>query len=120
MNDSVATTDCASSSTPPTLQDRWKAQISQWSQSGLSKSAYCKSAGVDYHQMIYWSRKLSNKKNAEVAKKAKSSASVNGSGFIAVSVTPSTAGLFIRLPNGIEIGGIQEQRLTHVINLVSG
>ena len=119
MIDSVTTTDSVSSSAPSTLQGRWEEQISHWSTSGLSKAAYCKSTGVDYHQMIYWSRKLTNKNGAQAKKRDTPSASSKSGGFVAVSVTPVAAELFIRLPNGIEIGGIQEQRLIQVIDLVS-
>lgn len=119
MIESATITDSVSSSTTLSLQGRWETRISQWSTSGLSKSAYCKSTGIDYHQMIYWSRKLTNKTDTKVVKPNSLSTSPNTSGFVAVSVTPAATGLFIRLPNGIEIGGIQEQRLTDIIDLVN-
>jgi len=42
-----------------TLTQSWKERIDSWSESGLSKSAYCKNHNINYHQMIYWSNKLS-------------------------------------------------------------
>ena len=117
MIDSNTTTNSPPTSTHPTLEGRWKERINSWSLSGLSKSAYCKSAGVDYHQMIYWSRKLAVK--AKTPDQDNPPASKKRAGFVTVSVVPATATLFIRLPNGIEVGGIQEQRLTHIIDLVS-
>ena len=106
------------SSAAPTLERRWKEQVHKWSVSGLSKSAYCKSAGIDYHQMIYWSRKLAIQSGDETKKQNTPSARSKSTSFVAVKATPTTSELYIRLPNGIEIGGIQEQRLTHVIDLV--
>lgn len=120
MNDPVVGAGTESPSTPPTLQGRWEAQISRWSKSGLSKSAYSKSAGINYHQMIYWSRKLAIKNTVDGIKQDKSAAKIKSNGFVAASLVPAATALFIRLPNGIEIGGIQEQRLSHVISLVSG
>ena len=119
MIDPNGTTDSVLPSAPLSLQGRWEERIKRWSTSGLSKSAYCKSTGVDYHQMIYWSRKLDTKRIDKTRKRNNPTEGLKSSGFVAVSVAPTASELFIRLPNGIEIGGIQEQRLPHVIDLVS-
>jgi len=91
-----------------TLTQSWQERIDNWSQSGLSKSAYCKSHDVNYHQMIYWSNKLSPR-------------DVSRNGFVAVSVAPRsiTPGLSLRLSNGIEIHGVEEHRIASIIKQVS-
>ena len=92
-----------------TLTQSWKERIDSWSESGLSKSAYCKNHNINYHQMIYWSNKLSP-------------TNVSSSGFVAVSVQPVaiTTALSLRLPNGIEILGVEEHRIASIIQRVSG
>ena len=91
-----------------TLTQSWQERIDNWSQSRLSKSAYCKSHDINYHQMIYWSNKLSP-------------ADSNSSGFVAVSAPPRSivTGLSLRLPNGIEILGVEEHRIGSIIKQVS-
>ena len=95
-------------SSQETLTKSWQERIDSWSKSGQSKSAYCKSHDVNYHQMIYWSNKLSP-------------ADGSSSGFVAVSVPSISAatGLSLRLPNGIEILGVEEHRIAGIIKQVS-
>ena len=90
-----------------TLTQSWQERIDNWSQSGLSQAAYCKSHDANYHQMIYWSNKLSP-------------ADINRNGFVAVSVPPCNVatGLSLRLPNGIEIHGVEEHRIAGIMKQV--
>ena len=91
-----------------TLTQSWQERIDSWSHSGLSKSAYSKNHDINYHQMIYWSNKLSP-------------ADVSSGVFVAVSAPPRSIapGLSLRLPNGIEILGVEEHRIASIIHQVS-
>jgi hypothetical protein len=90
----------------------WHRHVNQWRESGLSKAAYCQQHSLVYHQMVYW-----------CSKEDKVTDDTRGAtnGFIAVSVTPATSArsvLNIRLPNGIEIEGIDELSVSFVGRLI--
>lgn len=36
---------------------KWRPHVEAWATSGLSKAAYAKKHKVDYHQLLYWSKK---------------------------------------------------------------
>lgn len=109
------------STQPSDLTTKWQERVYGWSESGLSKSAYCKREGVNYHQMIYWSRKLSPASSESRKARQRKSPSPVSNGFVAVSVSPvgTPGGLFLRLPNGIEIYGVQEQFIGRVLEQIS-
>lgn len=100
-----------------TLAQSWQERLQLWSKSGLSKSAYCKRSGINYHQMIYWSRKLLSRDNVQSIAGARKAEPT--SGFVAVAIPPQQLkGLSLRLPNGIEILGIEEQRIGAIVGQI--
>ena len=101
-----------------TLKQTWQERLEVWSKSGLSKSAYCKRDGINYHQMIYWSRKLSSRSDTKPTTGVRKP-QLSG-GFVAVAPPPQNPpkGLSIRLPNGIEIFGVEEQRIVPIVGQI--
>lgn len=113
MTEAVNTIANQQSTKRNAVATRMQERLRGWSESGRSKSAYCKREGVNYQQMIYWSRKLSPTTSGNPVTHNLRSQSPMSSGFVAVSVNPSTspAGLYLRLPNGIETHGVEEHRV---------
>ena len=91
----------------------WRRHVDQWRTSGLSKMAYCKEYSLVYHQMVYWCSKPENADEQQSHKNTSSD-------FVPVSVSPLplSAGLCVRLPNGIAIEGIDENNVGCVSQLV--
>jgi len=95
----------------------WQRHVNQWRTCELSKAAYCQLHTLKYHQMVYWCAKLQS--NDETGTRA--------GGFVAVSVSPSSAGssdvcdsgLSLRLPNGVTIEGINDQSIGLVSKLIA-
>ena len=89
----------------------WQKHVSQWQESGLSKTAYAREYSLVYSQMVYWCTKL---------EKAPDDRSERSKDFVAVSVTPgmSDTGLCVHLPNGIVIDGINERSVALIGKLV--
>jgi hypothetical protein len=83
----------------------WQAQIEAWRVSGQSQLAYCKANGLNYPRFGYWLRKF-RRQVATGAGRAPA--------FVPVIAAPGDGGLSVRLPNGIELRGINEQNL-HVV-----
>ena len=83
----------------PSKTDFWHEHIEHWRNSGMSQRAYCEQHDLKLHVFIYWKRKQDTPHD--------DSAGSTGN-FIPVSVKQDvqTEGLFIKLPNGVHIGGI--------------
>jgi len=79
-------------STQTDLTTKWQERVFGWSDSGLSKSAYCKREGMNYHQMIYCSRKLCPENSNSIRTGRPKSHSLVPNGFVAVSVNPGLTG----------------------------
>lgn len=116
MSEPLTLTSSNPVSTNQRLTQLWQDHCDCWIQSGLSKSAYCKQAQINYHQMIYWSKKLrpASDRDAMAVKQPPKPGR-----FVAVAVSPPGAGLRLHLPGGIEISGVQESQLARLISLVS-
>jgi hypothetical protein len=112
------TTTTQTSTTENTLKQTWEVRLDIWSKSGLSKSAYCKRDGINYHQMIYWSRKLSSRSNTKPMTGVRKPESSSGFAAVAPPQQNPLKGVSIRLPNGIEIFGIEEQRIGPIVNQI--
>jgi len=95
---------------PINREQFWQQHINQWSTSGLSKAAYSEQYALTYHQMVYWSAKLAPVVETD-----------STSSFVAVSVSSDlrTAGLSIRLPNGIIIEGFNDHRVDVIAKLIA-
>ena len=81
----------------------WRAQIDAWQISGQSQQAFCKLNDLNYPNFGYWLRKF--RRRGEVTESRRSS------GFVPVVAASEGGGLSVRLPNGIELRGVNEQNL---------
>ena len=91
----------------------WQHHIDSCHDSGQSGVTYCQSQGLVYHQFLYWRRKLSQ---------SPTSSAVSSGGFSQVLLAPreDARGLCVRLPDGIEIHGIDSANVLVVHQLLSG
>ena len=91
----------------------WQAHIDNCHQSELSGAAYCQSQGLVYHQFIYGRRKLGGSPVSPVVPSA-------GFSQVVLQSPQCTTGLYVRLPDGVEIHGIDTGYLAMVHQLLSG
>ena len=100
----------------PSFEDRityWQRHVDQHQQTDLSGAAYCQRQGLVYHQFTYWRRKLSE---------VDSLSTPSSSGFSQVVLPPSLpspSGLHLRLPDGVEIHGIDGSNVAVVHQLLA-
>lgn len=95
----------ASEPAPPISQEAyWQAHISQWAQSELSQSAYCRREGLILHRWRYWRNKLRDS-TADQPKLANELVPVK------VIAQPIDHDLSITLANGIRISGVNTYTL---------
>lgn len=40
-------------------RQEWEKRVERWSNSGLSKQAWCRAEGIQYKTFLYWTKKLS-------------------------------------------------------------
>jgi hypothetical protein len=94
-----------------TRRQHWRQQVTAWQDSGQSQQAFCKAAGLNYPQFLYWRRKIQKESDPQETR---------SSGFVSVSLTNNSAndGLSIRLANGCEVRGIQANNLPLVQSLL--
>jgi len=85
---------------------QWRSHIQAWRRSGLSQAAYCRDHDLVCSQFGYWRRKLR-------------SDSRSASGFVQVMTAPSTGGLSVRLPGGVEIKGVDDGNVAVVAELLA-
>ena len=80
-------------------REYWANHIKDWKTSGETQSHYCQHHNLKPHQLSYWVRVFKSNSRAD--------RSTNSKGFVALQVTHSaTTGLTIRLPNGLQLGGV--------------
>ena len=91
----------------------WRQHIDSWHGSEQSGATYCQSQGLVYHQFLYWRRKLD---------KSPIPSAVSSGGFSQVLLAPreDARGLCVRLPDGVEIHGINSGNVPVVQQLLSG
>ena len=87
----------------PARERFWREQVSNWHDSGLGQSAYCRQRGLKLHQFLYWRRKLEGLHP--------SPKSATGAAFVPVRVAEPAgdgqgATLSVSLPNGVVVRGI--------------
>jgi len=95
--------------------DFWKLHVAQWQASGLSQASYCRQQVLHPHQFSYWKRKLwvaCNRVELEP-----------GAGFARVqvaadSITPSSSGLSVCFPDGIQLRGITQGNMAVIKQLI--
>ena len=82
----------------------WQAHLQAWKESGLSQAGYCKKHNLIYSKFGYWQRKLGSHR----------------AGFTpVVQRTPVRHEvLSIRLPNGIEIHGVDAHNFSVATDLL--
>lgn len=100
----------SSEQSPANQAHHWQQHIDAWLSTGASKAQYCRDNDLSYHVFIYWHTKFKGYK-----KPGK---------LIPVSVNRSrhsdhTGSLQLRLPNGIQITGIQTDSVDLVARLLS-
>ena len=78
----------------------WQHHIDAWQQSGGSQAQYCRNHTLDQSQFSYWKRKLTNTSEVKVARPSRFAVAQ-----LAVMPEPASS-LFITLPSGIVLGGI--------------
>jgi len=93
-------------------RDYWQSQIEAWQSSGQSQRAFCRLHGLSYPRFVYWRRNVRRHSTPTPAKAS--------SGFVTVLPTSGAAvgGLFLVLPNGIELRGIEASNLDVVLRLL--
>lgn len=88
----------------------WQQHIDAWQTLGGTKAQYCRDNDLSYHVFIYWHTKFNGyKKPGKLVP-----VSVDR-----VSQSDDTGSLQLRLPNGIQITGIQTDSVDLVARLVS-
>ena len=94
------------------LAEYWQQQITAWQASGQSQKVFCEAKDLNFHRFGYWRRKLMHSGNHEKQKE---------SGFVPVTVRsqPAPTALFIQLPNGLVLKGIDRDNLELVYQLLS-
>ena len=112
MNDLSSDNPAAETVPAADREPYWQEHLARWQQSGLSKIAYCRQENLSIHQLKYWCRKL--RPNARVKRKSSRRAFVP----LRVATPASTESLTLTLPNGMRVGGISEQNLAVVKQLV--
>ncbi len=85
---------------------QWRSHIQAWQRSELSQAAYCREHNLVWSQFCYWRRELRGSRSS--------------SGFVEVTRAPSTDGLLVRLPSGIEIKGVDASNVAVVTELLAG
>jgi len=94
----------------PDRKTYWRPYVDQWQSSGLSAKRFCREHTLPYGQFLYWASKLRSE-----------NASPRQSGFVRVVPSQDNGamqGLFLALPNGLRIGGIDAGNLALVPRLL--
>ena len=95
--------------------DFWKLHLAQWQDSGLSQASYCRQQVLHPPQFSYWKRKLLVTCNPVELNP--------GAGFARVqvaadSITPSSSGLSVCFPDGIQLRGITQHNMALIKQLI--
>ena len=81
----------------------WQNHLAAWRASGLSQRLYCLQQGINVSTFNNWVRK---QRRSESSRSRSST-----SGFAPVVCVPSSSGLMLTLPGGLEIRGVDEDTL---------
>ena len=97
------------------VHDFWKLHLAQWQASGLSQASYCQQQALHPPQFSYWKRKLLVTCNPVELNP--------GTGFARVqvaadSITPSSSGLSVCFPDGIQLRGITQGNMALIKQLI--
>lgn len=91
-------------------REEWGSLLKEWKNSGLTQIEYCRRNNLKVTQLLYWNRKLSDKKSI--------------SSFVQVPILPTgrTYPIRIEIGNrfGVELGhGYDPTALEHIIGILS-
>jgi hypothetical protein len=98
---------------PADNEDRkayWRPHVDQWQSSGLSAKRFCQDHALPYSQFLYWANKLRPENTRP-----------RQGGFVRVVPSQDNAaaqGLFLALPNGVRIGGIDAGNVSLIPQLL--
>jgi hypothetical protein len=90
----------------------WSGHVRDWQASGKTRSEYCRSHNLTAHQLTYW---------IKVVEPTLLPTEMAGKGFVAVQVSEprvATAGLTIRLANGVRLEGVYAGNLNVIRELL--
>ena len=99
------------SETPDAREQYWKVQVDAWRASGQSQLAFCKANDLNHPRFGYWLRKFRRQGDVTDSRRAP--------GFVPVVAASEGGGLSVRLPNGIELRGVNDQNLHLVEQLLA-
>ncbi len=95
--------------------DFWKLHLAQWQDSGLSQASYCRQQALHPPRFSYWKRKLWVACNPVELEPVAGFARVQ----VAVdSMVPSSSGLSLCFPDGIQLRGITQGNMTLIQQLI--
>jgi len=81
------------------LAEYWQDQVNSWRTTGRSQASFCEAHDLSYHRFTYWRRKFDE-------------AHTRSGGFaLAKYHTAQSSPLFIALPNGLVVQGIDADNL---------
>ena len=103
-----------STPTPPDARARyWQEQIEAWQQSGQTQQAFCKAHDLNVARFGYWLRKHRQAATPDQPNQPR--------GFVPVTMSAPAPcnGLSVRLPNGLEVRGIDADNLPLAAQLLS-
>ena len=98
------------STTTDNRSQHWQQHMDSWSASGLSRAQYCREQDLSYYVFNYWHAKLN--KPSEPKKLVP----------VVVSNKPDfqpSHGLQVRLPNGVQISGVDQVSVGLVGQLIA-
>ncbi|OGT50733.1 MAG: hypothetical protein A3F17_00895 [Gammaproteobacteria bacterium RIFCSPHIGHO2_12_FULL_41_15] len=102
-------------------KDFWKKHMASYSNSGLTKTAYCKANQVNYARFFYWTRKLSGSSVKPTAMpSAKKQSSIKTNRLLPIQITheikPHDSVLCtVILKNGCTLRIHNQQSLMHIL-----
>jgi hypothetical protein len=99
----------------------WQSHIDEWRATGGSQRAYCEEQGLSYCRFVYWRRKFKRLSSAAPGAAAPLSTPGTRRAFVPVTYTAgrrSDVGLWLVLPNGVEVHGISAENLALVERLL--
>jgi hypothetical protein len=82
------------------LTAHWQPLIEAWRRSGQTQKAFCRERDLSYDQFVYWKRKFARRDSDPVCRT--SSALVP----VTFASQATASGLFLVLPNGMELRGL--------------
>jgi len=111
----------AAEQTKATRAALWQTHVDAWRSGGGTQRAYCAQHELNYSQFVYWRRKFERLSSPALAEEALSAAPPARRAFVPVTYTAgrrSDAGLWLVLPNGVEVHGISAENLALVERLL--